>query len=193
MSDKVFFPLALLVAVAMVAAALMIGRDTTPRGPLGGAATGDYAIIPIEGDDFMRIEGLAFGAYSLINQGVMTLSTGPRGQPDEVNLGPHFKLAADIEAVFSGQKVRIFIEARTASGADLEANYDTGQQGQSGWQRFDLGEEFQEFRFDYNVPIRAEGAESGFDYLGLRPVGDRLPAIVEIRKIEFRRLGRWSE
>ncbi|MEO1641981.1 MAG: hypothetical protein AAFR74_01500 [Pseudomonadota bacterium] len=193
MNDKVFFPLALLVAGLMVTAALMVGRDTTPRGAIGGASSGNYAIIPIQGDDLMRLEGLAFGANSEVKQGLMTLSTGPSVQPDEVPVGPHFKLAADIEAVFSGQTIRLFIEARTVSGADLEVNYDTGQQGQSGWQRFDLSEEFQEFRFDYNVPIRADGAESGFDYVGLRPVGDALPGVVEVRKIELRRLGRWSE
>ncbi|MEM1035445.1 MAG: hypothetical protein AAGI14_01665 [Pseudomonadota bacterium] len=193
MSDKIFFPLVFMVGVAMVLATLFLGRETEPTGPIGGAASGDYSVVPIEGENFKRLEGLALGAISSVEDGILTLSTGPRPQPAQVTVGPHFKLAADLETVYSGHSIQIFVQAQSVSGADLEINYDTGRQGESGWQRFDLTEDWQEYRFDYNVPLRAEGSESGFDYLGLRPVGETLPGVVRIRKIEFRRRGLWAQ
>ena len=193
MSDKIFFPLVFMVGVAMVLATLFLGRDTVQCGAIGGAASGDYSSVSIENDRLSCLEGLALGAISSVEDEIMTLSTGPRPQPAQVSVGPHFKLAADLETVYSGHSIQIFVEAQSVSGADLEINYDTGRQGESGWQRFDLTEDWQEYRFDYNVPLRAEGSESGFDYLGLRPVGETLPGVVRIRKIEFRRRGLWAQ
>ncbi|MEM1086743.1 MAG: hypothetical protein AAGH90_03370 [Pseudomonadota bacterium] len=192
MSDKIFFPLVFMIGIAIVAAALLVGRDTSPSGPIGGAASGDYSIVPIEGDNFLRLEGLTFGATSTLEAGIMTLSSGPNAQPAQVSVGPHFKLAADLENVYSGHTIEIAVEAKTASGAALEVNYDTGRQGESGWQSFELTDDWQTYRFSYDVPLRPDGSESGFDYLGLRPVGDPMPAIVQIRRIEFRRRGRWA-
>lgn len=182
-----------MLGVAMVVGALMVGRDTIQCGAMGGAASGDYSIVSIESDRLKCVEGLALGAISDVENGIMTLSTGPRPQPEQVPVGPHFKLAADLENVYSGHTIEIAVQARTISGADLEVNYDTGRQGESGWQRFELGESWQEYSFVYDVPLRADGAESGFDYIGLRPVADILPGIVDIRKVEFRRQRRWAE
>ena len=193
LNDRIFFPLVLLLGVGMVVGALMVGRDASPTGPIGGASSIDYKIVPIEGENLQRLEGLAFGAIASFEDEVMTLSTGPRPQPEQVSVGPHFKLAADLENVYSGHSIEIAIEARTISGAELEVNYDTGRLGESGWQRFKLSEDWQEYTFTYDVPLRAEGAESGFDYIGLRPVAETLPGIVNVRKIEFRRQRRWAD
>lgn len=193
LNDRIFFPLVLLVGVGMVVGALMVGRDAAPTGPIGGASSIDYKIVPIEGENLQRLEGLAFGAVATFENDIMTLSTGPRPQPEQVSVGPHFKLAADLENVYSGHTIEIAVEAQAISDADLEVNYDTGRQGESGWQRFELSEGWQEYSFVYNVPLRVQGSESGFDYIGLRPTSETLPGIVNIRKIEFRRQRRWAD
>ena len=193
LNDKVFFPVAILFAALLIIGALMVERNTLPTGPIGGAASVDYAVIPIAGPDLHRIEGLDFGAKARVKDDILRLSTGPNRQPDDPTQGPHFKLDSDIEVAFSGQTVRSYIQARSVSGADLEVIYSTGEFGDSGWQLFELTEEWTSFRFDYNAPPRSDGDPIGIDYFGIRPVGDTLPATVEIREIEFRRLGEWSK
>jgi hypothetical protein len=192
LNDKVFFPIAILFATLVIVGALSIERDIYPEGPIGGAASGDYAVIPITGLDFHRIEGLNQEVTARIRRNVLTLTTRSRQQQDDPILGPHFKLDSDIEVAFSGQTVRSYIQARSASGANLEVIYSTGEFGDSGWKRFELTDEWTSFRFDYNAPPRSDGDPIGIDYFGIRAVGGTLPAIVEIREIEFRRLGEWS-
>ena len=193
MNDKFFFPAVIFFAILMVIGALLVERDTWPEGPIGGASSGDYGIISIAGADLHRIEGLSENSSFRVRRKVLKLTTGSTSHPDDPTLGPHFKLDSDIEVAFSGQTVRSYIEARSLSGADLEVIYSTGEFGDSGWKRFELTDEWTSFRFDYNAPPRSDGDPIGIDYFGIRPVGGTLPAIVEIREIEFRRLGEWSK
>jgi hypothetical protein len=99
-----------------------------------------------------------------------------------------------MEVQFSGFTVRCTIRARpadTRGALQMEANYSAGRVGDSGWQVFDLQREFQDYSFEYDVPV-IEG-EQGVDYLGIRPVvPDKSRALI-VESVKFERLGRWAE
>jgi hypothetical protein len=197
MKDRIFFPLALLVAAGMVGIALMPGIGRLPT----GAVTGDgvnYSEITVSGDYLNKI--VAGG------DAVTRLIDGPDGRKQlyiEVDagvldaapeLGPHFRLAADMEVQFAGYTVRSTVRARPAdtSGAlQMETNYSAGRAGDSGWQVFDLERGFQDFSFDYDVPL-IEG-DQGVDYFGIRPVVPEKSRALVVEEVKFERLRRWAD
>ena len=197
MKDRIFFPLALLVAAGMVGIAIMPGVGRLPS----GAVTGDgqnYNEITVSGAYLNKVVAGGDATTRLID--------GPKGRKQlyiEVDadtlerapeLGPHFRLAADMEVQFSGFTVRCTVRARpadTRGALQMEANYSAGRVGDSGWQVFDLQREFQDYSFEYDVPV-IEG-EQGVDYLGIRPVvPDKSRALI-VESVKFERLGRWAE
>jgi hypothetical protein len=73
----------------------------------------------------------------------------------------------------------------------MQANYSPGRVGDSGWQVFDLQPGFQDYSFEYNVPL-SEG-DQGVDYFAVRPVvPDKSRALI-VEQVTFKRLGRWTE
>ena len=79
----------------------------------------------------------------------------------------------------------------TAWASQGSSNQGPGRVGDSGWQVFDLQREFQDYSFEYDVPV-IEG-EQGVDYLGIRPVvPDKSRALI-VESVKFERLGRWAE
>ncbi|MEZ5946088.1 MAG: hypothetical protein R3C13_05710 [Hyphomonas sp.] len=196
MKDRIFFPLAFLVAAGMVLLALSPGFGRLPEGPVTGDGR-DYSRITVEdaylnkviagGDATSRLENGPDGHRQLyIEVAAGALSDAPE-------YGPHFRLAGDLEVQFSGFTVRCTVRARPADerGAmQMELNYSAGRVGESGWQEFDLMPGFQDYSFEYNVPV-AEG-EQGVDYFAIRPVvPDKSRALI-VESVTFERLGRWT-
>lgn len=197
MKDRIFFPLALLVAAGMVGIAILPGVGRLPT----GAVTGDgqnYNEITVKGAYLNKIIAGGDATTRLID--------GPSGQKQlyieaeagvldsAPELGPHFRLAADMEVQFSGFTVRCMVRARPADthGAlQMETNYSAGRVGDSGWQVFDLQRDFQDFSFEYDVPL-AEG-DQGVDYFGIRPVVPEKTRALIVEEVRFERLGRWTE
>ena len=196
MKDRIFFPLALLLAIGMVGIALSPGIGRLPT----GAVTGDgqnYKQITVSGKYLNKV--IAGG------DAVTRLTDGPDGRKqllieadagvlsDAPELGPHFRLAADMEVQFSGFTVRCTVRARPADdhGAlQIQANYSAGRVGESGWQVFDLQPGFSDYSFEYDVPV-SEG-EQGVDYFGIRPVVPSKTRGVIVEQITFERLARWA-
>ena len=196
MKDRIFFPLAFLVAVAMVGLAVAPGVGRLPT----GAVTGD-------GQHYEKITVADTYLNKVIAGGnaITRLEDGPAGRKqlyieadagalsDAPELGPHFRLAADLELQFSGFRVRCTVRARPADdhGAmQMQANYSAGRVGESGWQVFDLKPGFQDYSFEYDVPL-IEG-DQGVDYFGIRPVvPDKSRALI-VEQVTFERLKRWT-
>ena len=197
MKDRIFFPLALLLAAGMVGLAILPGVGRLPSGAVTGdgqnydeiTVTGDYLNKIIAGGDATTrlIDGPGGRKQLYIEAEAGMLDAAPE-------LGPHFRLAADMEVQFSGFTVRCTVRARpadTRGALQIEANYSAGRVGESGWQVFDLQRDLQEFSFEYDVPL-AEG-DQGVDYFGIRPVVPEKSRAVIVDEVKFQRLGRWAE
>ena len=197
MKDRIFFPLALLVAAGMVGIAVMPGIGQLPTGAVTGDGV-DYSEITISGDYLNKV--IAGG------DAVTRLIDGPGGKKQlyieaaagaldvAPELGPHFRLAADLEVQFSGYTIKCTVRARPADNAgalQMETNYSAGRVGDSGWKVFDLERGFQDFSFRYDVPL-AEG-EQGVDYFGIRPVVPEKSRALIVEEVKFERLRRWAD
>jgi hypothetical protein len=197
MKDRIFFPLALLVAAGMVAVAIMPGVGRMPAGPVTGDGK-NYSEITVSGAYLNKIIAGGDAETRLID--------GPGGRKQlyieaeagaldvAPELGPHFRLAADMEVQFSGFTIRCTVRARpadTRGALQMEANYSAGRVGDSGWHVFDLSRDFQDFSFEYDVPV-AEG-DQGVDYFGIRPVVPEKSRALIVEEVRFERLGRWAE
>ncbi len=197
MKDRIFFPLALLVAVGLVGIAILPGIGRLPSGTVTGDGE-NYNEITVSGIYLNKIMAGGDAETRLIN--------GPNGRKllyievqsgmlDEApELGPHFRLAADMEIQFAGYTVRSTVRARpadTRGALQMEANYSAGRAGNSGWHVFDLQPGFEDFSFEYDVPL-IEG-DQGIDYFGIRPVvPDKTRAMI-VEEVRFERLGRWAD
>ena len=194
MNDRLFFPLILILAGAMVFLAMREDPDRLPTGPVGGADT-DYSLVVIEDKNLNRI--LAGGAaeidlIDLDGTKYLQISADAGALVEDPALGPHFRLAADLETQFSGFTLKVTISAKPAADQGamaFEANYSAGKAGQSGWQSFDLVPGWSDYSFEVRVP---QNSGQGVDYFGIRPVVLEKTRVVEIRSITFERLGRWD-
>lgn len=192
MKDRIFFPLALLLAIGMVLSAVWPGVGRLPDGPVTGDGS-NYDQIIIKGaflnkvlaggDAVTELVRTKDGKYLLY----IEAAAGALGQDPEA--GPHFRLASDMETQFSGTRVRCTVRMRPADnrGAmQARLNYSTGRSGQSGWKTFDLSLEFDDFSFVYDVPVR--NGEAGFDYFAIRPVVPVKSRALLVESITFERL-----
>ena len=193
MSDFVFYPIALIVALAIVASAALPGRDRLACGSVSGAGT-NYQLIEITGDDLCRFEAAGQSEIELVNQGdtigFFTVSADAGKLSDRPDRNPHFRLAADIELQFAGHEVKVTIEARPSAdrgATSFEANYSAGIEGNSDWRKFDLRPEFASYTFNWIGPVRT-GEEQAVDYLAIRPVVPDKTRSIDVRSVKLERL-----
>ncbi|MAK60013.1 MAG: hypothetical protein CMK09_03445 [Ponticaulis sp.] len=195
MSDIIFYPVALIAALAIVAAAALPGRDRLACSSVSGAGT-DYRTIQVSGDDLCRFEASGEAEIELVRSGeqithlTITASSGSLG--DRPDRNPHFRLAADLERVFAGHEVRVTIEARPsldAGASAFEANYSAGFEGNSGWSLFELRADYAPYSFTWDVPQRT-AEEIAVDYLAIRPVIPEKTRSVDVRSVKFELLER---
>ena len=193
MKDRIFFPLALLLALGMVVLAIWPAIGRLPD----GAVTGDgsnYDLITVDGeflnkvlaggDATTELARDSDGDYLLYIEAQAGL-LGP--DPEE---GPHFRLASDLEVQFSGRRIRCTVRMRPADqkGAmQAKVNYSVGRDGDSGWQVFDIAQGFEDFSFEYVVPDHI--GDQGFDYFAIRPVVPEKSRALLVERITFERVG----
>ena len=194
--DRFFFSAALALVAMMVFLAIRPGIGALPTGPVTGDGA-NYDKITIEGDYLNKV--FAGGnARTELTDGpdkkiLLLISADAGALRDEPELGPHFRLAADIETQFSGMTIRVTVRARPTDdrGAmQLAVNYSAGRVGESGWKVFDLKPEFSDFTFEYDVP-RVEG-DQAVDYIGIRPVVPDKSRALLVERISFERIGPWT-
>ena len=199
MNDRVFFPLAFLVVIAMVGGAMMVDSDKPLCGPVGGAnGPEDYSQAIIDGRDLCRMEAV-FG-HELTQsapekkRNTLRIMADPGSLRDDVEASAHFKLGPDLETVYAGQTLRVTIRARPAAerGAmAFEFNYSTGKAGDTGWHRFDMQPGWQDYTHTIKVPKKLLESAVAFDYFAIRPEVGSKPRTIEIERITFDRLGAW--
>jgi hypothetical protein len=193
MRDRLFFPLAGLLVILMVALALQPGVGRLPTGSVAGDGlnydrieiSGAYLNKVIAGGDARtRLQRTPERGY------LLEISAEADALPDSPERGPHFRLAPDIEVQFSGRRIRVTVRARPSDdqGAmQMKVNYSAGRVGESGWKQFDLQPGFTDFSFEYDVPV-AEG-EQGVDYIAVRPVVPEKRRGILVESIVLERIG----
>lgn len=191
MRDKIFFPLAALLVAIMVALAVQPGVGRLPTGAVAGDGL-NYRRIAIEGAYLNKVIAGGDAITRLVRDGqtyLLYIEVAEGALSDAPELGPHFRLAADIETQFSGRRIRITARVRPADarGAEqVQLNYSAGRVGESGWQVFGLQPGFTDVSFEYDVPL-IQG-DQAVDYFAIRPVvPDKARALV-VQHIIFERL-----
>ncbi|MFN4183143.1 MAG: hypothetical protein ACK4M6_00030 [Hyphomonas sp.] len=191
MRDKFFFPIAVILTVLMVFLALQPGVGRLPTGAIAGDGL-NYNHIVIEGPYLNKIIAGGDARAQLIREDksyYLYIEAAADALAAAPELGPHFRLAADIEVQFSGRRVRVTALVRpadTRGAQQVEVNYSAGRVGDSGWQVLDLQPGFSEVSFEYDVPLHQ--GEQGVDYIAIRPVvPDKSRAII-VERIVLERL-----
>jgi hypothetical protein len=169
MRDRLFFPLAGLLVLLMVGLAVQPGIGRLPTGSVAGDGT-NYDRIVIEGAYLNKVIAGGDARTRLLRTPdrsyLLDISAEAGALMDAPELGPHFRLAPDLEVQFSGRKIRITVRARPApdqGATQMRVNYSAGRVGESGWKQFDLQPDFTDFSFEYDVPeCRRSAARSWF-------------------------------
>ncbi|MFN4225206.1 MAG: hypothetical protein ACK4HR_02735 [Hyphomonas sp.] len=193
MRDRLFFPLAGLLVLLMVGLAVQPGIGRLPTGSVAGDGT-NYDRIVIEGAYLNKVIAGGDARTRLLRTPdrsyLLDISAEAGALMDAPELGPHFRLAPDLEVQFSGRKIRITVRARPApdqGATQMRVNYSAGRVGESGWKQFDLQPDFTDFSFEYDVPV-AQG-EQGVDYIAVRPVVPEKRRAILVQRIVLERIG----
>lgn len=181
----------------LIAAALLPGAGALPTGTVTGDGK-DYSVITIEGSYLNKVYagGDAITRLEKDDTGkrVLYIEAEAGLLSDNPELGPHFKLAGDVETQFSGMTIRITVTARPVSDGGAEKialNYSAGHAGGSGWKIFALDTGVTNISFDYKVPLVI--GDQGNDFLAIRPVVPVKSRALIVEKITMERLGRWGQ
>jgi len=186
--DKIFFPLMLIIIASMVWLATHRSGQACPTGSVSGGGT-DYNRVEISGTQLNRFipkQGLKASDCTANSDYVLELRATDASFPAAPDAGPHFRLATDLQAQFSNQKIAITVRARTSPDAGaktFQVNYSTGPEGASGWQTFALTAAYADYAFEYAVPETQQG--QGVDFLGLRPIVEGEATGIEIESVTF--------
>lgn len=192
MQDRYFFPLAAAVAGAFIFTAIQPFADRCPSGPLSGGGR-NAEDITARDREFCRFVPGNYDGLKIIEtpEGkVLRITLLATESYEDPRSGPHIVLAADLEFAFESRPVEVVIEARAAadSGAtQFQANYFAMNEGESGWQTFDLTPEFKPYPFTFNVPSYI-GTE-GYDYVAIRPVVPDKKRAMEVRSVRIHAVG----
>lgn len=196
MPDRLFFPIAFLLAAGLVFLALLPAMDRKPSGSVSFSQTeadAGYQKVVIEGDQLYKIVAGGEAELKLVEvdgRVVLSIEAGAGLLGDDPLRGPHFRLAADIENVLSGKRIRVTVRARPGEvrgASEVLVNYSTGRRGESGWQRLALKPDWSEVRFTYDVPKREE--EQGVDYFAIRPAVPDKTRSVMVDRVIIERIG----
>jgi hypothetical protein len=191
MSDKLFFPVAFLLAGLLVFFAIDPLADRPPRGPVsgGGRVATD---ITIAGDELQRFVPGKIGGIEILPAVEATpitlrLQRMANQLYEDPRDGPHLVIAEDVEVALAGKPVEVTFEARAFGGVaaeQFEVNYFAAVGSESGWRSFPLTSQFAPYSFVWTPPEQA--GVLGYDYLGVRPVTPEKRRSLEIRSIRIR-------
>jgi len=192
MRDRIFFPLAGVLVLLMVFLGLQPGIGRLPTGAVAGDGV-NYDRIVIEGKYLNKVIAGGDARTRLLRTPergyVLQVDAEAGALADTPELGPHFRLAPDIEVQFSGRRIRVTVRVRPTDdqGAmEAEANYSAGRAGESGWRKFGLQPGFADFTFEYDVPVAA--GEQGVDYFAIRPVVPEKRRGILVERVVLERL-----
>ena len=193
MRDRLFFPLAFILASSFILMALNPFSERVPSGPVSAGA-GNAEDVTVKDRELYRFqpgnyESIKFIPASGDMPAAVQITRRATDDYLDPRSGPHLILAEDIEFAMDHREIQIDIDARAAGdfgASQFEANYFAKAEGESGWQRFDLTPTFQTFSFTFEVPARGE--TQGYDYIGIRPVAPDKYRTMEVRSVRVHTL-----
>jgi hypothetical protein len=194
MSDKLFFPLAFLVAAAFVLFALNPLATRPLTGPVSGGNR-DAEDITVTGTELHRFVSGNLGRIEISpadggGDPVVHISRLAEQVYDNPVSGPHLVLAEDVEYALEHREIEVIVEAR-ATGAfpasQFQIDYMAKPGDESGWKTFDLTPQFASYSLHYKTPPR--GDAQGYDYVGVRPVAPDKRRTMEVRSVRIHALG----
>jgi hypothetical protein len=193
MRDRLFFPLAFILASTFIFLALQPFAERLPSGPVS-AGVGNAEDITVKDVSLYRFQPGEFESISILpasgDQPVLARLTRPTSEDYlDPRRGPHLILAEDIEFAMGNRQIQIDIEARSAgefAASQFEANYLVKPEFESGWRTFNLTSEFATYSFTYETPEL--GNSFGNDFLGIRPVAPDKHRVMEVRSVRIHTL-----
>ena len=193
MRDRLFFPLAFILASTFILMALQPFAVRCPSGPVSGGGR-DAEDIKVEGREFCRFRPGNYDGVEVIPAAgdapaILRITRQATETYEDPRSGPHLVLAEDIEYALERRRIQIDIEARTAGdfpASQFETNYFAKAEAETGWKAFDLSPEFKTYRFTFDTPPRGE--VEGYDYIGIRPVAPDKHRVMEVRSVRVHTL-----
>lgn len=191
MRDRLFFPLAFILASTFIFMALQPFAERMPSGPVsgGGRNAEDVTVKDVELHRFLpgARNSIEIMPATASEPAVLRITQQATDDYQDPRSGPHLVLAEDIEYALSHRRIQVDIEARSAgefAASQFEANYLAKAEFETGWKPFNLTPEFQTYSFEYDTP--APGTELGYDYIGIRPVAPDKHRVMEVRAVRVR-------
>lgn len=188
MRDRLFFPLAFVLASSFILMALQPFAVRVPSGPVsgGGRNAEDVTVKDVE---LHRFQPGSYDSLEIIPATdttpiLLRLTRQATEDYQDPRSGPHLILAEDIEFAMAHRQIQVDIEARSAgdfAATTFEANYLVKPEFESGWKSFDLTPEFQTYTLTYETP--ALGDSFGNDFIGIRPVAPDKHRTMEVRSV----------
>lgn len=193
MQDRLFFPLAFVLASTFIFMALQPFAERVPSGPVSGGGR-NAEDITVEGKELSRFLPGNYDGLDLISAAgdapaVLRITRQATETYEDPRSGPHVVFAEDIEYAMSHRRIQIDIVARSAgdfAASQFEANYFAKAEFETGWKVFDLTPDFKTYRFVFDTPERGE--VEGYDYIGIRPVTPDKHRIMEVRSVRVHTL-----
>ena len=188
MRDRLFFPLAFVLASSFILMALQPFAVRVPTGPMSAGA-GNAEDVTAKDADLHRFQPGNYESLQIIPASgdmpiLLRLTRSATDDSQDPRSGPHLILAEDVEYGMEHRQIQIDIEARAAgdfAASKFEANYLAKAENETGWQAFDLTTEFQTYTFTFETPPRGEAL--GYDYVGIRPVAPDKHRTMEVRSV----------
>jgi hypothetical protein len=195
MRDFLFYPLAATLAGAFIFVALDPYASRLPSGPLsaGGRNVEDVTVSGAELNRFITGEELSISIdirQAADGETVLWIDRNAGVAYDDPRRGPHLVIAEDIEFAMESRPIEVIVEARAAGdfpASQFEVNYFSKVDGESGWEAFNLTQDFQPYTLAYHTPAR-EG-DMGYDFIGIRPVAPDKHREMEVRSVRVRATG----
>lgn len=193
MRDRLFFPLAFILASSFILMALNPFSERLPSGPVSAGA-GNAEDVTVKDRELYRFQpgnydSIKFVPASGETPAAIQITRKASEDYQDPRSGPHLVFAEDVEFAMGNRKIQIDIEARAAGNfgaSQFQADYFAKTEGESGWRTFDLTPEFQTFSFEFDTPVRGETI--GYDYLGIRPIAPDKQRSMEVRSIRIHTL-----
>lgn len=193
MRDRLFFPLAFVLASSFILMALQPFAERVPSGPVSGGGR-NAEDVTIKDAELHRFQPGNYDSIQIIpasgeSPTLLRITRQATEDYQDPRSGPHLILAEDIEYAMEHRRIQIDIEARAAgefAASQFEANYFAKAEAETGWKAFDLTPAFQTFSFTFDVPARGE--TQGYDYIGIRPVAPDKSRVMEVRSVRVHTL-----
>ncbi|MEO0465505.1 MAG: hypothetical protein AAF216_03095 [Pseudomonadota bacterium] len=195
MPDRLFFPLAAILAGLLVVLAMQPALGALPSGAWSGGDS-DYRDMRLNGLDLNRISSGGEAQINLVTDSdpiYLEIETAVGDLSDDPLLGPHVRISEDIELANSGHIVEVSVVARAGERLGAEQmliNYSTGREGESGWQSFNLTREWATYSFTYEVPLKT--GERALDYFAIRPVTPEKTRSLWVSEFRMQRIRPWT-